>query len=500
MKKIDRLLISSFIPPFLVATFIAIFVLLMQTLWLYIDDIAGKGLGIFVVIELLAYKCAGLIPLALPIGILISSVMIMGNLAENYELSSFKSAGVPLIRVMAPILLTGIFITGFSFYSSIKLIPLANLKFGSRLWDIQQQKPTLRLEKGVFNYDFQGFAIHIGDKEGDRFIKDVLIFDHSFASAGNFTQITAKEGEMYSTPDGKYFVMKLKDGHQYVENKARIKSGDSNYPFMRTNFDQYTKVFDLSEFQLTRTDEDLFKSNRAMLSPGELQALVDTLDSEMMRSKMEMGNHLSLFFMFLEIDSAWVQNLNPDPVRADGELVVEDSSFIEFKRQQEMKKLEWRQVYRNMTRDSLETFTGHDTLTPLYNTFDEIMARNIMRRTVANARSIISESEKSIRLISTHTLNKVKTQYEKHSRYSIAVVCFVFIFIGAPMGALVRKGGLGYPILIAIIFFMLFVVLTIFCRKIAESYVLSSILSAWLPCLILFPIGLLLTWTAMNKS
>jgi lipopolysaccharide export system permease protein len=500
MKKIDRLLISSFIPPFLVATFIAVFVLLMQTLWLYIDDIAGKGLGIFVVIELLAYKCAGLIPLALPIGILISSVMVMGNLAEHYELSSLKSAGIPLIRIMAPILFTGLLITGFSFYSSIKLIPLANLKFGSRLWDIQQQKPTLRLEKGVFNYDFEGFAIHIGDKQGDRFIKDVLIYDHSFASAGNFTQITAREGEMFSTPDGKYFVMKLKDGYQYVENKVRIKSSDSNYPFMRTHFDQYTKVFDLSEFQMTRTDEDLFKSNRAMLSPGELQAAIDTLRSEMLRSKMELGNHLSLFFSFLEIDSAWVKNLDVQPERIEEATVYTDSLFLEMKMQSENKRNEWKLVYRNLTRDSLLPFTGQDTLTPLYASFDEYTARNVMRRTVANTRSIISESEKTLRLIANHTLNNVKNQYEKHSRYSIAVVCFIFIFIGAPMGALVKKGGLGYPILIAIIFFMLFVVLTIFCRKIAESYIFPSILSAWLPCLILLPIGLVLTWAAMNKS
>lgn len=513
MKKIDRLLISSFIPPFFVASLIAIFVLLMQTLWLYMDDIAGKGLGILFIIELLFYKCAGLVPLAMPIGILIASVMVMGNLAEQYELSSLKSAGIPLLRIISPVLGVGLLATIFSLYSSITLIPLANLKFGSRLWDIQQQKPTLRLEAGVFNYDFQGFVIHIGKKEGDRMIKNVKIFDHSGNIREGYSQITAQSGEMYTNSDGTLFIMDLFDGYQYTEGEARAFR---NRPFIRTHFDRYTKVFDLSEFQMSRTDEDLFKSNRSMLSPKELQDAVDTLDKEANQFSKEMGNHLSAFFDFMELDSAFLKPQNTlveEPIVT--EPLVEEKEITKLLKAKEAEKRDsvplyypevyervayWQNAYVNLTADSLINFSQRDTLTPFIEIFDNFKKRDLNRRTVANVRSILSESEKTIRLLSNHRQNKVRNQYEKHSRYSMAVICFIFVFIGAPMGALVKKGGFGYPILIAIIFFMLFVVLTIFCKKIAESYVLPAILSAWMPCLVLFPIGLFLTIRAMNKS
>ena len=513
MKKIDRLLISSFIPPFFVASLIAVFVLLMQTLWLYMDDIAGKGLGIFFIIELLFYKCAGLVPLAMPIGILIASVMVMGNLAEQYELSSLKSVGIPLLRIISPVLGVGLIATIFSLYSSITLIPLANLKFGSRLWDIQQQKPTLRLEAGVFNYDFQGFVIHIGEKEGDRIIRNVKIFDHSGNTRDGYAQITAQSGEMYTSSDGNLFIMDLFNGYQYTEGEAKAFR---NKPFIRTHFDQYTKVFDLSEFQLSRTDEDLFKSNRSMLSPGELQNAIDTLDKEMNQFRKELGNYLSAFFDFMELDSAFLRPQNKmveQPIVT--EPLVEEKEITKIAKAKEAGKRDsvsfyypeiyervifWQNAYSHLTTDSLINYSRTDSLSSFMDIFDSYKKRDLNRRTVANVRSILSESEKTIRLLSNHRQNMVRNQYEKHSRYGMAVICFIFVFIGAPMGALVKKGGFGYPILIAIVFFMLFVVLTIFCKKIAESYVLPAIASAWMPCLVLFPIGLFLTIRAMNKS
>ncbi|MEL6943665.1 MAG: LptF/LptG family permease, partial [Bacteroidota bacterium] len=178
MKIIDRLLLKSFLPPFSVTFFIALFVLIMQFLWKWIDDIAGKGVGLLFILEMLAYMCISLIPLALPIAVLISSVMVMGNLAERYELSSFKSAGVSLTRVMVPLMFLTFAISIFSYFCSDKLIPISNLKYQSRLYDIKNQKPTLSLEEGVFNDDFQGFSIRIGNKKEDnKTIENVLMYD-----------------------------------------------------------------------------------------------------------------------------------------------------------------------------------------------------------------------------------------------------------------------------------------------------------------------------------
>ncbi|MEM1358480.1 MAG: LptF/LptG family permease, partial [Bacteroidota bacterium] len=199
---------KSFVGPFVVTFAIAIFVLMMQVLWLYLDDIAGKGLGFFIVMELMAYKCVGLVPLALPLALLISSVMVLGSMAEHYELSSFKSAGTSLLRVMRPLIFFGAISSVVSFACADYVIPAANLQFGSRMYDIQQKKPTLSMEPGVFNEDFSQYAIRLGERDANgRDIKEVLIYDHTRASTGDLGQIAAKEGEMYSTEDGKAFVM-----------------------------------------------------------------------------------------------------------------------------------------------------------------------------------------------------------------------------------------------------------------------------------------------------
>jgi len=251
------------------------FVLLMQILWLYVEKIAGKGLSPLTVMELLLYRSISLIPMALPLGILIASVMVMGGLAERYELSSIKSAGVSLLRIMRPLLIFGFFASVFSVYCNNTLIPLSNLKFGSRMFDIQQKKPALRMEPGVFNYDFQGFAIRVGSRAEDgRTIRDVLIYDHSEELAGRMSMIVAEEGEMFPTPDGKFFGMRLRNCHQYMEQRASTNDGE--YPFIRSFYSRYEKVFDLSEFQLQRTNEQLFKRNRQMMSASQLAVAVDS--------------------------------------------------------------------------------------------------------------------------------------------------------------------------------------------------------------------------------
>ena len=546
MKKIDRLLITSFVPPFFVTFMIAMFVLVMQVLWLYIDDIAGKGLGFFLIMELLAYKCVALIPIALPLAVLISSVMVLGNLAERYELSSFKSAGVSLLRVLRPMIFFGIFTVGLSFFCSNNLIPVANLKFGSRMYDIQRQKPSLRLDAGIFNDDFDGYAIHIGKKDPDgKTIEHVLIYDHTDATKGRLSQILAESGEMYATPDGSYFVMNLKKGHQYIETEPSISSGGRSYPFVRTNFDSWTKVFDLSEFQLNRTNEDLFKSNRSMMTSGQLSEAVDSLGGKILRRQKGLSNQISGYFSFMKPDSAFINlpdseeedepadaqaaqnavasapasdttttpaedttrataSLAADSTQATADtskpkklILTSDRAIAEYnkrKAEQPPAKIYEGKPLEQVRDKPLEQDTSFVQL------FKKADQRRLFNKAKSVARSIHAHSESAERSLDRLLETRVKFIYELHTKYSMALVCFIFVLIGGPMGAIVRKGGFGYPILIAIIFFMLFIVLTIFCRKIAESFVLPAAMAAWIPCGLLFPIGLLLTIKAMNDS
>ncbi len=520
---------------------IATFVLLMQFLWVYVDDIAGKGLGMFIIIELISYKCAGLIPMALPLAILISSVMVLGNMAEHYELSSFKSAGVSLIRVMRPVIIFGIFSTVFSYFCSNYLIPVANLQFGSRMYDIQRQKPALRLDAGVFNDDFQGYAIHIKKKAPNgRNISGVLMYDHSEASRGQLTEIIAEKGEMYSTEDGHYFIMNLKNGSQYVETRPAVgQRADKSFPFVRTTFSNWTKVFDLSEFSLSRTDTRLFETHRSMLSSGQLKEAIDSLGLKILKREKAISNHVANYFVILPMDSTFLnfedEEENPLPITADSVRLVpvEDSAKVEVPQKinvppvdpetgkkviqnpaervvevSDTNRLETtpqRYQKRNVPKkditkqmeaslDSLESFESIVQTFPIYE------QKQLYAKAKSFARSIKSQAESAVRSLDRLKESKVKHIYELHTKYSMAMVCIIFVFIGAPMGAIVRKGGFGYPILVSIIFFMLFIVLTIFCRKIAETFVVPAALSAWIPCIVLFPIGLMLTIKAMNDS
>ncbi len=509
MKKIDRLVISSFIPPFIVAFSIAMFVLLMQILWLYIDDIAGKGLGPLLILELLAYRCMSLIPMALPLGILIASVMVMGGLAEHYELSSMKSAGVSLIRIMRPLLIFGMFAVVFSVYTSNTLIPKANLKFGSRMFDIQQKKPALSLEVGTFNDDFQGYSIHIGEKAGNGVdVSDILIYDQTKINTGELTTITAKEGQMFATEDGSIFVMKLQDGYQYVEQRQRNHHNNTPYPYIRTEFDTWEKMFDLTEFALDRTNPDLFKTNRQMLSSEQLVEAVDSISRKIKEREVELSNYLSNYLTGETMDSSFlkietpktnidsldakqgandIDSMAPAPALEAREVTFEEAKISAGRGSG------GQEIRRKIDKPVIEYETFAETFRP---TDKESLYRKV--RTFA--RSILNQAESASRTLERMRESRVKHQYDLHMKYSMAVVCIIFILIGGPMGAIVRKGGFGYPILISIIFFMLFVILTIFCRKVAESFVLPAVAAAWLPCIILFPVGVILTRKAMNDS
>ena len=246
MKQIDRLVLKSFIGPFLATFFIALFVLTLQVLWVYIDELIGRGLGIWTLSEMIFYLAISLIPQALPIAVLISSVMVYGNLAENYELTAFKSAGVNLFRTMMPGLLFVFGISIFSFFSSNNFIPLAQLRFYARMHDIRRKKATLSLEAQTFNDDFKGYSIYIGEKKPDgKTISDILIYDQNNRS--KYSMIAAEKGKMYSINHGQYFVLKLYNGNRY-EELGNYNSKERQYA--RTSFKEYTKIFDLSEFAI----------------------------------------------------------------------------------------------------------------------------------------------------------------------------------------------------------------------------------------------------------
>lgn len=497
MKKIDSYLLKSFVGPFVVSFGIALFVLVMQFLWLYIDEIAGKGAGILILLELIGYMSISTFPMALPIAVLIASVMVMGNLAERYELSSMRSAGVSLIRIMFGLILVAGGISVFSYFCSDYLIPVANLKFKSRLFDIRRQKPALTLEKGIFNEDFRQFVIRIGDKEKDgETISNVMIEDQTNMGKAQFNQILADSGQMYTTKEKRFFVMNLFDGTQYQEPGTQGKSQQQKYPFIRTNFKSWTKVWDMKEFEMVRTGEDRFSGQRSMLSMNELRANMDSLTI-----KIREGGQLAIDDIMTSLKRKVEPPKPPTspasttaavPEKLDAKTIKARAAAMELRKSrasQDGPLLPKQELTKplNQYNSLAETFRGQDSYNLLKN---------------AKTQAGVNKSLVETRIAQTESRRKewVKTGYELYIKYSFALVCFVFLFIGAPMGAIIRKGGFGYPILVSIIFFVTFIFLTILCRKLAESYVMSPFWAAMMPCVGLVPIGFYLTRKAMNDA
>jgi lipopolysaccharide export system permease protein len=518
MKILDRYLIKSFIPPFIVSFGIALFVLMMHFLWLYIDEMMGKGLGILELLELLFYLTIVLVPQALPIGVLISTVMVMGNLAERYELSSFKSAGVSLVRVMRPLMLTVGMITIFSFFTSEVLIPWANLKFYSRFYDIRKSKPTVSFQAGVFNDEFQEYTLRIGKKGTDgTSIENVLIYGNKNFNSNLVNQTSAKKGEMMTTHDKQFIVMNLYDGTQYQETTGQNGSSAKNYPFVRVKFKSWQKYFDLTEFDRQKTDEGLFKNNQKMLSSRELFRAMDSLQRVADTYSADLFKGMQNSFTPWRIkqaaqtatkhtDTAHIQNINAQGIPSvksnelakktaltpsKGQAILDSFNKVALA-STPFKGIVVKDTFMNK---NLKPYFYHifsDTSMPKYE------RESFYSRTESNIESVKSQIENSTRQVKLIQESRGKYVYEFNLKFTYALVCFIFLFIGAPMGAIVQKGGFGYPILVAIVFFMVFMISMIYGKNLKDAGSISPVTAAWVPVLILIPIAILLTFRAVN--
>lgn len=458
------MLMKGYVPPFLVSFLMALFVLVMQVFWLYIDDIIGKGAGLLVILEFLFYLSFSLTPLALPIGVLLAGVFLFGNLAEQYELSSMKSAGISLFRIMRPLILLSFMVALFSWICSDYIIPRSNLKYLSRLHDLKRQKPTLGLDEANFNADFYGYIIRIGDKSSNgKDIRDILIYDHSNAETNaEKTIISAKNGTMFVTPQQKYLVMILYNG-MFYQDPGGNKSDKSNFPFIRTEFHELTKVFDLSEFSLDRTDEDLFKNDKRMKNSQQLRVEIDSLDKNLKKRTKTIINYVGYSIE------------NP----ANSQFTPKISSSIPHH-------------YNDISKNAL------DSLVCLWDESKDELRKSLNPKVKSNLEQLDNQIKSEENDKKSIKVQKAKFEYELYIKYSLAAVCLLFIFVGAPLGAIIRKGGYGYPLIIGILVFVSYILLNTFCKRLTEGLRIPTIWAAWLPCIILMIPGIFLTWSAMR--
>jgi lipopolysaccharide export system permease protein len=424
----------------------------MQFLWKWVDELVGKGLEWMDVAQLFFYASLSLVPLALPLAILLSSLMSFGNLAEHYELAAMKASGLSLQRVMAPLILLCIGISLCAFYFSNIVLPYANLKMGRMMWDIQNKKPALNIKEGVFYNGIDNYTLRVGKKGADgKTIGNVLIYDHT--PDGNNRVIAAESGTMEVTDDKKYLVLELMNGCSYEEVSKEKDPGVHSVPFLRSKFSGETVRFDLAGFKINRTNEELFKQNHQMLNVTQLKAMTDTL--ELNDKRLHTGFH---------------------DILATGYA----PNAFKYLDQKDKKKEE-----------------GHSDFLKVMNKQDRHM---VLEAALGVARTIKGTIDGRVNEIRSNRENISLYQIEYHKKYALAFSCLVMFFIGAPLGAIIRKGGLGMPVVVSLIFFVIYWVISISAEKMSKEGVLQPIIGIWLSPVLLFPLGVFFTIKATGDS
>jgi len=450
IKKLDKLILKSFIGPFIITFFIAFFVLMMQGLWKYLDDLVGKGLDLFTIGKFLWYVSASMLTLAMPIAILISSIMTFGNLGESFELVAIKSSGISLLRFMRPLIFVALLFCGITFMFANYVIPYANLKFVTLYNDIYYKKPAFDLKEGVFFTHIPNYAIKAGKKDADgKTIHNVLIYDQTNPLQNN--SIIAEKGVMKISDDKKFLEFNLQNGYRYQENG---NSTDSATEFIRLGFYSFKKLFDLSSLQKQTTNDSIYRNNFKMLSAGQINRSLDSLYKMKDSLSSRMDRSLAVYLPYSTVpDSNWKKAPASQTPKTDSGSFIPDSAS--------------------------------------YRVYDA--ALNIAHNLKNNIENTANEMENRKSDIRYHKI-------EWHRKFSLSMACFVLFFIGAPLGSIIRKGGLGMPLVVAIIFFLLFHLLNMFGEKFVKESIVSPFIGMWLAVLVLTPVGIFFTYKAMHDS
>lgn len=453
IKKLDILILKAFVGPFIATFFITLFVFMMQILWKYIDDLVGKGLDFLTLAEFLVYASATLVTLALPISILLSSIMTFGKLGENFELVAIKSSGISLLRFMRPLLIVTIFLTGVAFLFANNIAPVANLKFARIYYDIYQKSPAFDLRPGVFYNGFQGYSIKVAAKQQDSLLNDVIIFEQSSSPEDN--TILAKKGKMIMSTDKSFLEFHLDNGYRYSEE---YNYDPQKTEYVNLGFRSYTKLFDMSQLNLRKTPDSLFMNNIRMKSIRQLNEDLDSLRKLPAKSDTSLRRDMAYYVLITKYHDTPFKK----PVDTAFRVAAAGDSF------------------ESLIPDSLRRATREFALNRVSS------AKNVVSVTAGRQKGLRSEI----------TLYDI----EWHKKLSMSVACLVLFFIGAPLGSIIRKGGLGLPLVMALIFFMVYYLLNIFGEKFAKDQLVSPVIGLWLPVIVLTPVGFFLTYKAMHDS
>jgi lipopolysaccharide export system permease protein len=451
--------------PFFLTFFIVLFVLLMQFLWKYVDDLVGKGLDFNVLAEMMFYASFALLPYAFPLAMLLASIMTMGGLGENYELVAIKSSGISLFRIMRPLIIIAIIITFTAFYFANNILPHTNLRFTTLLYSVKEQRPELVLQEGVFTNEMDGYSIKIGSRDRKtNMLHDLLIYDHTDNKA-NQSVTVADSGYLRITEDKKYMVLNLYNGISYTEEQDKARREQRTYPFRRNKFDEQTIRIKVRNFDFNRRDEGIFKNTYRMLNIKQLVVMEDSLHDEYYKR---------LRNFMLQI------NLNTPVTKRMYNLTATHDS-----------------LKRDITVEKPDTIINFDEY---FNGLDKWVKAEVTSSALGNTRT----NMQNINLFEDQLYNRKKMvnkyKMERHRKFTLSVAVLIFFFIGAPLGAIIRKGGLGMPVVVSILLFIAYYIVSITGEKSAREDVWSMFNGMWFSSFIFLPVGIWLSYKAATDS
>ncbi|RYE90973.1 MAG: YjgP/YjgQ family permease [Cytophagaceae bacterium] len=451
MKKLDKLILTAFAGPFLLTFAVVEFIFLTQVLLKYLDDIVGKDLGVLVILKLLFFLSVTIVPISLPLAVLLSSLMTYGNLGEHHELTAIKASGIALTRILRPVWLVSLALGGIAFWFNNSIVPKANLNAYSLLWDVRQKKLALDIREGVFYNGIPGYTIKVDKKVGPEkdILMGIMIYDHTQKS-GNATVMLADSGRMFTRFGGQYLGLELFRGHNYVEQPdARDRSASS---FVRQGFKRNMVTFSLSSFNLNNTKKELFQTNRMMLNIPQLFKAADSTQKVLRNRRRMVPLQLSGYYTYLRFDT-----LN-------------------------------QAAYRRVATWQVSPKRLAPITAPL------------MEQAANRARNIASFMSSTSQSLFETARDSAQFRIEIYRKYTQSVAVILMFLIGAPLGAIIKKGGIGIPILISILFFIVYYVLSILGEKGGREFEMPVGIGMWISNALLLPAGLFFLYQAYNDS
>ena len=459
MKKLYLYITKSFLGTFLLTFFIVVFVWVMQFVWLYVDDLVGKGLEFKIIAELLFYTSITAIPMSLPLALLLALLMCFGNLGEHYELVAMKASGVSMWRSMRPLLYFSLMLSVMAFFISNSLIPIATLKWRTLLTDVQRQKLAFNIKEGVFYKDIENYVIYVEKKGKDgSSIYGVKIYDHT-DHTGNTKIISADSGYMAMSPNQRNILFTLYNGYNYTD-VVSIDNYKETRPFERMSFKQEQIKFSLASFDMTRSSEDMYKSYQQMMNIRQLSTSLDSLERRF-------DNKQDAFTTGFERRWGNYNSLSLPEPRPDTTMVAVPTRVL---------------------------------LWPLLENYDGETRAALVNMALGSAQNAKDNVTFNKLDLSSQTENINKHKKEWHKKFTLSIACIIFFFIGAPLGSIIRKGGLGLPVVISVAFFIIYHLISTIAERMAVFGDLNMFLGVWLSSLVLLPVGLFFTFKATTDA